>query len=73
MTIIEALRISRESGGKLTFMRVRGCGGFCRWVDGFTYHLDGEDLIADDWENVETGIPKLTGGRIVPCGPVGGR
>jgi hypothetical protein len=49
------------SGG--TYMRVRGGGGFVSWVEGFTYEFDAEDLIADDWESVETGIAKLTGGK----------
>lgn len=69
MTICDALRLSKESGGKLTFMRVHGGGGFCRWVAGTVFELDGEDLITDDWEDVETGIPKLTGGRY-GAGPV---
>jgi hypothetical protein len=34
-----------------------------RWVEGYTYKFDTEDLLADDWESIETGIPKLTGGR----------
>lgn len=70
MTIIEALRLSMASGGRLTFMRPGGGGGFLRWADDCTYELDGEDLIANDWESVETGIPKLTGGRWDAAGPV---
>lgn len=61
MTIIEALKESKESG--TTYMRVHGGGGFVRWVENYTYKFDTEDLLADDWEPVESGIPKLTGGR----------
>ena len=61
MTVIEALKESRESG--ISYMRVSGGGGFVRWVDGYMYKFAAEDLIADDWEPVDTGIPKLTGGR----------
>jgi hypothetical protein len=61
VTIIEALKESKESGR--SYMRVRGGGGFVRWVDGFVYEFEADDLIADDWEPVETGIPKLTNGR----------
>lgn len=61
MTIVEALIESKISG--TTYIRVAGGGGFVRWVAEFTYVLDTDDLIADDWEPVETGIPKLTGGK----------
>jgi hypothetical protein len=61
VTVVEALKESKESG--TTYMRVRGGGGFVRWVEGFVYEFEADDLIADDWEPVETGIPKLTGGR----------
>jgi len=61
MTIVEALRESRKSG--TTYMRVQGGGGFVRWEDGCVYKFEADDLVADDWESVETGIPKLTGGR----------
>lgn len=61
MTIVEALKESKESGN--SYMRVNGGGGFVRWVAGHVYEFEAEDLIADDWESVETGIPKLTGGR----------
>jgi hypothetical protein len=61
MTVIEALKLSRENGH--SYMRVRGGGGFVSWCDGYTYQFEAEDLVADDWEDVETGIPKLTGGR----------
>jgi len=64
MTIIEALTESKESGG--SYMRVHGGGGFVCWCDGFVYKFKAEDLIADDWEPVETGIPKLTNGRWGP-------
>lgn len=60
MTIVEALKESKESG--TTYMRVRGGGGFIRWEVGCEYVLEAEDLIADDWQSVETGIPELTGG-----------
>ena len=61
MTIVEALKESKESGK--SYMRVDGGGGFVTWVAGYVYEFEAEDLIADDWELVETGIPKLTGGR----------
>lgn len=61
MTIVEALKESMQNG--TTYMRVRGGGGFVSWAENFVYEFEGEDLIADDWEPVETGIPKLTGGR----------
>jgi hypothetical protein len=61
MTIIEALRESKASGR--SYMRPNASGGFCRYVAGYEYRFDAEDLIADDWELVDTGIPKLTGGR----------
>jgi hypothetical protein len=61
MTIIEALKESQKSGK--SYMRVHGGGGFVRWVSGFLYKFEAEDLIADDWEPVDTGVPKLTGGR----------
>ena len=61
MTIIEALKESKESGK--SYMRACGSGGFARWAEGYTYKLDTEDLLADDWEPMETGISKLTGGR----------
>jgi hypothetical protein len=63
MTIIEALKLSKKSGGKKTYMRVHGGGGFCTYVEGYTYTFEVNDLLADDWEDVTTGIPKLTGGR----------
>lgn len=61
MTIVEALIESKTSG--TTYMRVAGYGGFVRWVADFTYQFDVDYLIADDWEPVETGIPKLTNGE----------
>lgn len=61
MTIVEALKESRESGQ--SYMRVKGGGGFVKWDPNWTYKFEAEDLIADDWESVETGIPALTGGR----------
>jgi hypothetical protein len=61
MTIVEALKESKESG--TTYMRVHGGGGFVRWVAGYVYKFKADDLLADDWEPSETGIPKLTGGR----------
>jgi hypothetical protein len=63
MTIIEVLTESKASGGKKAFMRPNCSGGFVRWVDGFTYEFTADDLMADDWEDVGSGIPKLTGGR----------
>lgn len=61
MTLLEALLVSRENGS--TYMRVGGGGGFVRWDDQTVYRFTATDLVADDWENVETGIPKLTKGR----------
>lgn len=61
MTISEALKESKESG--TTYMRVHSSSGFVRWVDGCEYTFVAEALIADDWEPVTTGIPKLTEGR----------
>lgn len=63
MTIIEALRLSKESNGRRAYMRPSASGGFCRWVDGFSYRLAGIDLLADDWEDMETGIQKWTGAK----------
>jgi hypothetical protein len=61
MTIVEALKESRANG--TTYMRVHGGGGFVRWVEDGSYTFDVEDLIADDWESVETGIGTLTDGK----------
>lgn len=61
MTIIEALKESKESGK--TYMRVNGGGGFCSYDPEGVYEFDVDDLLADDWESVETGISKLTDGR----------
>jgi len=61
MTIIEALTLSKKNGR--AYMRVRGGAGFVQWAEGYTYRLTTEDLLADNWEDVATGIPKLTGGR----------
>lgn len=66
MTIVEALKESKKSG--TTYMRVDGGGGFVRWVDDYVYQFEAEDLIADDWESVETGIPKLTDGKYGAAG-----
>jgi len=61
MTIIEALKESKKSG--TTYMRVQGGGGFVSWDADCVYSFTVDDLIADDWESVETGIPKLTEGQ----------
>ena len=61
MTIIEALKRSRRTGQ--TFMRVKGGGGFVNWSPDFVYKFHAEDLVADDWEGVDTGIPRLTSDR----------
>lgn len=67
MTIIEALKESKESGK--SYMRVKGGGGFCRYEPDFLYEFETDDLLADDWECVDTGIPKLTDGRWEASGP----
>lgn len=58
MTIIEALKISKETGRSFT----RKGSFFTKWDPDWTYKLTGEELLADDWEDVETFIPKLTSG-----------
>jgi len=58
MTILEALRLSKETGRSFTRTRSK----FVQWDPAWTYRFTGEELLADDWEDVETFIPKLTGG-----------
>lgn len=58
MTIIEALRASKATGR--TFARPHGRGGFCRYVANFTYELETDDLLADDWECLASGRPNVT-------------
>jgi hypothetical protein len=59
VTIIEALKISKETGRSFA----RHGSSFTKWDPDWTYELTGEELLANDWEDVETFIPKLTGGR----------
>lgn len=58
MTIIEALRRSKETGR--TYARPKSGGGFCRYVANFTYELKVDDLLADDWECLASGLPNAT-------------
>lgn len=60
MTLREALVDSKETGN--TFVSSTG-GGFVRWCDETVYEFTAEQLVADDWEDVKTGIPRMTGGR----------
>jgi hypothetical protein len=57
--IIEALKLSKETGRSF----VRRGSKWVQWDSNWTYQFTGEELLADDWEDVETYIPKLTGGR----------
>lgn len=61
MTLREALLDSKKTGK--TYMSVEHSGGFVSWDDETMYKFSAEQLVADDWESVQTGIPKLTNGR----------
>lgn len=59
MTLIEAMKWSKETGGSFS----RYGSMFCTWGETFVYEFTAEEILADDWEDVRTYIPKLTGGR----------
>lgn len=66
MTIIEALRASRETGE--AYARPPGVSagwiGWIKWDDKHRYHgLSAHDLVADDWIPDSEYIPLLTKGR----------
>lgn len=59
MTLLEAMTWSKDTGGSFS----RNGSTFCSWVAGYTYRLTAEEILADDWEDVATYIPRLTNGR----------
>jgi hypothetical protein len=54
VTLIEAMKWSKETGGSFS----RTGSMFCSYV-----HFTADEILATDWEDVVTFIPKLTGGR----------
>lgn len=68
MTVIEALKRSKENG--IAYSRAAG-SCWVRWLKDWTYELDVEDLLADDWEaNGDSLCPKCRsyGDAIGPSG-----
>lgn len=59
LTACEALILSKKDGSSF----VRKGSKFMQWDDTWQYRFDPEEMIATDWENVETYIPRLTNGR----------
>lgn len=49
MNIVEAMMASKDHPDHPSFSRRSG-GGYIRWDLDWTYRVDAEDLIADDWE-----------------------
>lgn len=60
MTIVEALRISKETGE--AFMRKSG-GGWVAWDEEWTYKFTADDMIADDWVTASEAVSTITGGK----------
>jgi hypothetical protein len=58
MTIVEALRISKETGRAFT----RKGSQFVQWDPRWKYKFTGDELLADDWEDVATAVPNLSKG-----------
>ncbi len=79
MTIIEALKRSKETGE--SFMRESpGLGGWHGWIaysyPATRYELSFEDLVAEDWITTADKMQMLSGGRyellgrVTPAGPM---
>lgn len=65
MTLLEALRSSKETGRMFT----RDGSAFTKYDADWTYELTADEILADDWEDVETYIPRLTNGRYEAAKP----
>jgi hypothetical protein len=67
LTIIEALKLSRENGR--TYSRRPKSGSYVGWIawddDHEYYGLSAEDLIAEDWQDSAQTVSEITGGRWV--------
>ena len=48
MTIVEALKRSKETGGAYT----RNGSMWVKWKDEYCYKFDAQELIADDWTEI---------------------
>lgn len=64
MTIVEALKRSKETGQSFTRGGSTGYEGWISYHEGWVFKdLTTEDLMADDWEESSAVIERITKGR----------
>lgn len=63
VTLREALLLSKDTGENFTRDSSEGFVGWVSWVDHFIYELEGEDIVAEDWQPSSQVIERLTKGR----------
>lgn len=63
LTVYDALWLAKTQDRSFS----RRGSKFLSWDDTWTYKFDPEEMLATDWEDVETFIPKLTSGRWGPA------